>query len=184
MSEIPVRIQYTTKNTNFDRIINILSEVGFNYFCIFGGSLRDSDENQKYKCNPKDYDIRIWSDKTEEKVCSQLSLRSSLGAYTQMKCEGTKHNRYVFFYDGIELDISIRKLEKGTGIHDCAKERVMNADIGISSIAMAPDGTCWAHPQYLLDRDNNTLTLIRNKCIRTDEYVKRLSLKFPNMKIK
>ena len=184
-SQIPIKIHYTTKNTNLDRIINTLSEAGFKFFCIFGGSLRDSDLKQKNKCEIKDYDIRIWSEKTEEMVCAQLTLRSSIGACTKIKCIGTANNRYVFSYDGMELDVSIRQIPSAkSNIEDCAKERVMNADIGLSAIAMSSTGSCWVHEEYIHDRDNDTLTLLKEKCIRTDEYMKRMMVKFPNNTVK
>lgn len=173
----PTQIEYTTENSNFERILNLLSESGFTFFCIFGGSLRDSDTKQKYCTTVKDYDIRIWSEKTEEEVCSQLL---QFGTPTKTQCIGTTNHRYIYFYDGLELDISIRNISYSKcHIHDCAKERVMNADVALSAIAMSETGACWVHPQYLNDRKDSTLTLIKDKCNRTNEYLKRLKLKFP-----
>ena len=179
-----VQIQYTTKNTNFDKIIDIFKAGGFEYFCIFGGSIRDSDLKQKNDSAIKDYDIRIWSDKTDDVVCSSILSQLSLSEYKKVKCEGTDYYRYIFVYDEIEFDISIRQIPTCTiTIEDCAKERAMNSDIGLSAIAISPSKKCWVHPQYIYDRDNGTLTLIKEQSIRTSAYMKRMLLKFPYCKM-
>lgn len=185
MAQLCNKIEYSTSNDNLKHIIDLLKTKGFDCFCIFGGAVRDSDDKQKHKACVKDYDIRIWSEHQDHIVCSTLS--SLFGNFETLPCIGTDKVHYIFSWkESIELDISIRQKKEKHDPDDCAKDRVANSDIGLSAIAMASNGNCWCTPEYVSDRDNCTITIVKDAFDneRINTYCQRLQKKYPMFAIK
>jgi hypothetical protein len=84
------------------------------------------------------------------------------------------------------MDVSIRPATVAAlAIARVAVERAGEADIGLSSVAIASDGTAWATPEYLEDRNNRTLTVYPrlNAERRLREYTEHMQLKFPGHRV-
>jgi hypothetical protein len=178
-------INYETNNNIFKRIFDKLKNAKCEDCCIFGGSLRDSDKNVRENTNThqnvKDYDIRIWTydfDKTIHLLTKQFGKpKPVLGHFS---CASKP--RYIFHIWDVELDVSLRIKPNNCNLI-CAQERALDSDIGLSSIAMEPNGICCGRPEYVKDRDNKTLTIIKREYRdekRIQNYTKRMQGKFPN----
>lgn len=162
-------------------------------FALFGGAARDADYGAcHHEDRPvTDYDLRVWLPKHdhEERVL-QFVTRMEEVAGTEVRevpSAGTGRIRYCLNVNGAEMDVSIRHLpEIALAVASVAIERASDSDIGLSSVAIAPDGTAWATPEYLKDRDNHTLTVYprANAERRLREYAERMQLKFPNHTVK
>ncbi|MET1033339.1 MAG: hypothetical protein ABWX94_02465 [Candidatus Saccharimonadales bacterium] len=163
-------------------------------FAVFGGAPRDADYAAYHETESRlnDYDVRVWlpGDDHEERA-RQFVSRLGIAANTfieRVPSAGTFIVRYCLSYKGADMDVSIRTQPPCSPhvIESPAVERVTSSLIGISSIAIAPDRTVWATPEYLRDRNERTLTVYEDISTASDrdakkwgEYVERMQQKFP-----
>lgn len=161
-------------------------------FALFGGAIRDTDYAAYHgEYRPvNDYDVRIWlaEDDHEQRLQEFAASLGSVSVSTVRETPtfGSHHIRYCFEYRGAELDISVRP-PKNTSLDPgrVAIERAGDSDAGLSSVAIAQDGSVWATPEYLNDRNNRTTTIYHrpNAERRLREYTERMQVKFPDHQI-
>jgi hypothetical protein len=161
---------------------------------LFGGAPRDADLGALWgEARPaKDYDIRVWLSHTAMKdphwqyeLGVQLS-RAFPGSTLNMEpAAGTGRLRHVLRWEGLELDISARETPRfGMSSIDVAKERALDSDASLSSIAIASDGTCWCEAQYAIDRQARALTFYPGSDpARLAAYESRMRRKFPGLPV-
>lgn len=118
--------------------------------------------------------------------------------YTLEPSPGTDRVRYVFrtkifssssssSYERPEdtLDISFRhvsqKVLSTMPVENVALDRITKCDIGLSAVAIDPKMQAWALDQYIMDRNDKTLTIFMiNDRERRLTYAERLKKKFPD----
>lgn len=158
-------------------------------FALFGGAVRDADYAAYHgEYRPvNDYDLRVWlpGDAHEERVREYVARLGGLAAtpVREVPSAGTGRIRYCLDYRGAEMDVSIRTpVTTSLAVARVAIERAGDSDAGLSSVAIAPDGTAWATSEYAADRNNRTLTIYPrpNAERRLREYTARMREKFPD----
>lgn len=171
-----------------DECFEIMEEAGVEQYALFGGAVRDTDYAAYHGIDRtiKDYDVRVWLP-SEEYDQQLLEFVANLGRVTVsplriVPAGGTSHVRYCFEFSGTEMDVSIRPRKNGTRlIAATAIDRASDADIGLSAVAIAPDKTIWATPEYLTDRDYCTLTVYPDtNADRLADYTARMMSKYPD----
>lgn len=161
---------------------------------IFGGAPRDADLGALWgqPRPPKDYDIRVWLSHSAFKdphwqyeLGIQLT-RAFPGSTLNMEpAAGTGRLRHVLRWEGLELDVSAREAPRfGMTSVDVAKERALDSDASLSSIAIASDGSCWCEAQYAIDRVARVLTFYPGTDpARLAAYESRMRRKFPGIPV-
>jgi hypothetical protein len=180
----------------FDLICEIVPEAPF---ALFGGAVRDAHYSATYPQEPpriNDYDIRVWLPEDDHEVHTKEFVQR-LGAFSGSEVEyrpsaGTGRIRYYLTWEGIELDISVRKPEivvpsnsTSLAVARVALERAGESDAGLSSVAIAPDRTAWAMPEFQRDVTDRTITMYPrpNSGTRLPEYAERMQRKFPGHRV-
>lgn len=158
-------------------------------FALFGGAARDAHYATYWGLPSRvnDYDIRVWLPTDKHEVRTQAFVKR-LGTVSGTQIEyrpspGTGRIRYWLTLDGAELDISIREpATTSLAVARVAIERAADADAGLSSVAIAPDGTAWATPEFQRDIEDRTITMYPrpNSGNRLTEYAQRMQEKFPD----
>jgi hypothetical protein len=172
----------------WDSLVRFLSSMGATNLALFGGAVRDTDLGIK----PNDYDVRVWMD-DEKKAKFLLALRSKVHV-NQIPSDGTNKPRYLFNFKGVPVDLSIREIpEEYEGcyipVSAVAKNRVLDADIGLSAIALDPIGVAWATDEYELDKKFKRLTVypkpphMSTGRVRIETYTDRMHNKFPTFEV-
>lgn len=167
------------------KIFQLLELAGAKYYALFGGAVRDHNYKEK-TIETKDYDIRIWLPEKEDYEKDLKQFITFLESYTQAKviempCIGSQKIRHCFTWNNVELDLTIRpyKITPLTPLHAVALDRIMEADAGISAVAIDPTFTGWARPEYISDNKNKTLTIYNHHHLyRRISYARRLHRKF------
>lgn len=181
-------INLSAMPAKLDECFEVLQEVGVEQYALFGGAVRDTDYAAYHGIDRaiKDYDVRIWLPQ-EEYDQQLLEFVANLGRVTIsplriVPAGGTPHVRYCFELSGTEMDVSVRPSKNGARlIAATAIDRVSDADIGLSAVAIAPDKTAWATPEYLTDRNNRTLTVYPDpNADRLADYTARMMSKYPD----
>jgi hypothetical protein len=169
---------------------DLLSAAGAEYFCLFGGAVRDTDINQNTpdsKVHIKDYDLRVWFDDLKKASSFVQNLKKLIYPNSMViePCIGSDNIRYCFQWKDLEFDVSLRVVKThDLVIHAVAQDRALKADIGLSAVAIDSSGQGWCRPEYLEDRKHKTLTVYPNKNEKQKElYVKRLLEKYPNYRV-
>jgi len=159
-------------------IFKNLSDAGLSNACIFGGAQRDSDYAALWgrPITIKDYDIRVWSTESDNVVLAKLA--TLFGPYKVVPAAGTPHMRYLFTWQGAELDVSIRWPKDMTP----AIDRVADSDAGLSAVAIDSDLCCWCRNDYQSDIRNKTITT-KDTSERALTYAARLQSKFPDHRL-
>lgn len=162
----------------------------FGAFALFGGAIRDSDyaarHNLQWPVN--DYDLRVWlpQDYHDERV---QDFARHMGAVAGVPVEevpslGSGRIRYYLTLPHMEMDVSIRpEPNRPYDVTEVARTRAMDADIGLSSVAIASTFQAFAATEYEQDRDNRTLTVYPdpNPAIdRVVTYTAKMQNKFPD----
>lgn len=158
-------------------------------FALFGGVIRDTDY-AAYHGEPRpvnDYDLRVWLPEDDHEARMQefvAHLGAAAGtAIRETPSAGTGRIRYCLNYHGAEMDVSVRPpVTSSLAVATVAIERAKDIDIGLSSVAIASDGSAWATPEYVADRNNRTLTVYPrpNAERRLREYTEHMQKKFPD----
>jgi hypothetical protein len=161
-------------------------------FALFGGAVRDAHYAAYWGVPPQlnDYDVRVWLPADEHEAHTEAFVRH-LGEVSGSEIEhkpsaGTGRIRYYFAMGGIELDVSVRKpVTTSLAVARVAIERASDADAGLSSVAIAPDGTAWATPEFQSDVENRTITMYPRPGSgnRLPEYAERMQGKFPGHEV-
>lgn len=181
-------ITLTAIPTRLDECFEVMQKAGAEQFALFGGAVRDTDYAAYYGREPriKDYDMRVWLppeeyDEHMRKFVVNLG-RVAASPVREVPAGGTPHMRYCFDLGDTEMDVSVRPIKDGAVLlAGAAIDRVRDADIGLSSVAIAADGTAWATPEYVDDRNNRTLTVYPHpNADRLAEYTARMALKYPD----
>lgn len=168
----------------------LLRTAGATYFALFGGAVRDADYAKRHNeiRTIKDYDLRVWLDPTAYEENLQHFIKNLVSqaktAMTEVSSPGTDKIRYCLNYKNIELDISVRPIPaefKEIPLSAVAIDRANDSDIGISAVAIDPNGQAWAKMEYGIDQVMKTLTVYPHTNLkRLGEYVDRIKKKFPN----
>lgn len=161
-------------------------------FALFGGAVRDAHYAAHWGLPSQlnDYDIRVWLPEDGHEARTETFVRR-LGeaagtAVEHRPSAGTGRIRYYLTLGRLELDVSIRTPAlTSLAVARVAIERAGDADAGLSSVAIAPDGTTWATPEFLRDVTNRTITMYPrpNSGNRLPEYAARMQQKFPNHEV-
>lgn len=181
-------VNLTAMPAKLDECFEIMQEVGVEQYALFGGAVRDTDYAAYHGVDRaiKDYDVRVWL--PPEEYDQQLAeFVANLGKVTisplrTVPAGGTPHVRYCFEFSGTEMDVSVRPGKDGArSVAATAIDRALDADIGLSAVAIAPDKTAWATPEYIADRDKCTLTVYPDPNIdRLADYTARMMGKYPD----
>lgn len=169
-----------------------LGETAFIAFALFGGAPRDADYAAYYGMESRvnDYDLRVWlpEDYHEERVADFVTNLGDV-AHAEIRptpSAGTGRIRYCLDVNGMEMDVSIRP-GVAYSVAEVAISRAWDADIGLSSVAIAPDGTAWAADEYLGDRNDHTLSVYPDSSPgasrRLSEYTEKMKGKFSDHEV-
>lgn len=163
-------------------------------FALFGGAVRDT-HYAAYWDGPSqlnDYDIRVWLPEDEHKARTEAFVRH-LGEVSGNEIEhkpsagpSGRIRYYLTMRSDIELDVSVRTpATTSLAIASVAIERAGDADAGLSSVAIAPDGTVWATPEFQSDIENHTISMYPrpDSGNRLPEYAKHMQTKFPGHEV-
>lgn len=163
-------------------IFYILNKLEYHNSVIFGGSIRDFVLSNYQTNTINDYDIRIVSTKLDIDIAN--SLTPYFGQYTIVPSLGSNKQRFLFNFNGIELDISIRSINPNNStLFRNALERSHNSDAAISSFVLDSTLACFCRIDAIYDIENNSLTFYNSQNIeRLDYYIKKMENKFPNRK--
>jgi len=167
------------------KCFQLLELAGAKHYTLFGGAVRDHNYKDKF-IEIKDYDFRVWLpaenyDNHLKKFITFLELYTNIQV-SETPSIGSKHIRYCFIWNGIDMDISVRPYKITPDTHNwlVAHDRIMEADVGLSAVAIDPTFTIWARPEYITDNKNKTLTVYNHHNLyRRISYAKRLRKKFP-----
>lgn len=161
-------------------IFDILKILGYQNSVLFGGSIRDFVLSNYQTDTINDYDIRIVSNVKDFEVAN--SLIPYFGQYVITPSLGNNKNRFIFYFHGIELDISIRDIDSHNSTLPLNSiERVYNSDAAISSFVIDSNLSCYCRSDAILDINTNSLTFYNSDNIeRLDYYIKKMEKKFPN----
>jgi hypothetical protein len=169
------------KKMSLEMYREILLKSGFEQACIFGGALRDLEAAESHSLGAKtikDVDVRIWTTMEPAEAARCLSARG-FGGFLQAPAVGTLNVRFLYRYKDLELDVSFRRPLPGL---TPAQDRVRDADLGISAIAMEPSGEILRSEQYRSDVANKTMTVTKHgagDAERVASYLARMRIKFP-----
>ena len=161
-------------------------------FALFGGAVRDTHYAAHWGTPSRlnDYDLRIWLPEDEHEARTRMFVRR-LGEISGSEIEhkpsaGTGRIRYYFTMGDMELDVSVRTpATTSLAVARVAIERAGDADAGLSSVAIAPDGVAWATPEFTSDVENHTITMYPrpDSGNRLPEYAERMQEKFPEHEV-
>jgi hypothetical protein len=165
-------------------------------FALFGGAVRDAHYAACHRLPSRlnDYDIRVWLPNDEHQARTEAFVRR-LGKVSGSEIEHKPsagpngHNRIRYYFtmsSGIELDVSVRTpANTSLAVARVAIDRAGDADAGLSSVAIAPDGTAWATPEFEGDVENRTISMYPrpNSGDRLPEYAERMQAKFPDHEV-
>lgn len=165
------------------QIFDILNKNGFSNSVIFGGSIRDFVTTNYQTHSINDYDIRIVSNLNELDIAH--SLVPYFGDFTIVPSLGNNKNRFIFYFNNIELDISIRPSDIDNYSLDLnTTERVYNSDAALSSFVLNSQLDCYCREEAISDINLSTLTFYSSdNDERLHYYVNKMQIKFPNRKI-
>jgi|GEM_PF-1084746 len=163
-------------------------------FALFGGAVRDAQYAAHWGVPARlnDYDIRVWLPEDEHKARTEDFVRrlgQVSGSEIEHKPSAGPSGRIRYYFtlgSGIELDVSVRP--PATASLDVARvaiERAGDADAGLSSVAIAPDGSAWATPEFQADIENRTISMYPrpNSGNRLPEYAERMQARFPDHEV-
>lgn len=161
-------------------------------FALFGGAVRDAHYAAYWDKPSKldelnDYDLRIWMPEDNHAEHTRAFVER-LGEVAGRDVEyrpslGTGAIRYYLTFPGVmEMDVSVRTPKGALRTASVAIERAGEADAGLSSVAIASDGTAWATPEFKNDVENRTITMYPrpNSGNRIPEYAQHMQAKFPD----
>jgi hypothetical protein len=162
-------------------------------FALFGGAVRDAHYAAHWglPSGLNDYDIRVWLPEDDHAAHTEAFVRRlgkiSGGEVAYKPSAGTGRIRYyVILEEGTELDISVRNpANTSRAVASVAIDRASDADAGLSSVAIAPDGTAWATPEFQSDVENRTITMYPrpDSGDRLPTYAERMQAKFPDHEV-
>lgn len=172
-------------------IFRRLEQAGLGRCAIFGGAVRDADCSAAWgEAVPiKDYDVRVWLGDASPSTLQEAVRRveDAFGAASRVEPSlGTRRPRQMVVFKGIEIDMSFRLAPAASDqIEGVAIDRALDSDVGLSSVALAPDMTAWARPEYIEDRDGRTLGFFPiSDASREAAYVARMTSKFPGLAVR
>ncbi len=163
-------------------------------FALFGGAVRDAEYAAHWRTplELNDYDVRIWLPEDEHEARTEDFVRllgQVSGSEIEHKSSAGPSGRIRYYFtmsSGIELDVSVRKpATPSLTVARVAIERAGDADAGLSSVAIAPDGSAWATPEFQTDIENHTISMYPRPGSgdRLPEYAERMQAKFPDHEV-
>ena len=191
---IPAKIDLYSYPAQAEAYFTALTKAGANVACIYGGVVRDADYNAYYgdlfedfnEIPMKDYDIRVWLPETifESKVNEVLDNLEKQGAMISQAEQFNDHPRYIVDLFGDEIDLTLRPkpdslVKRKSAIKNVACDRVVDAPVGLSAIALDMTMQAWALPQYEDDRNGLKITILSHSKIENSlDYAERLKKKY------
>lgn len=169
---VPVVYHPAARPVGWQRVLQSLDRGGLKNGVLYGGALRDYDNGQQDKVS--DYDIALFlqgGEETARRAIAELQHAS----YTELS-----KNNFQIRVDYVSVPLHIVFYDGG---QPTAEHLASGADLGLCGIAMSIDGHVWAHPKYISDRRDKTLTLL-NQEPRTRLRAERLKReKYPTYRL-
>jgi hypothetical protein len=169
-----------------------LRKAGASCSAVFGGAARDTDLSALWGAERpiKDYDMRCWLPPTvffldDWEAGFGLALMGAFeGSSLAMEpSAGTGRLRHVIRWRGLELDISARKRPAASSSsEDCARERALDGDASLSSVAIDESLSGWCESLYAIDRKERAISYYPGQYPqRLEAYRERMRAKFPRL---
>jgi hypothetical protein len=173
-------VPYTAETLPPDtaRIFDVLDRARLTNGVLYGGALRDYDNDQPSKV--KDYDLALFVGGDPSVVRQAVEHLQNIADVVPGSCRELSRNNFEVRLSGMTVPLHL--VFYGGGAPK-AEHLALWSDIGLSGIAMNSDGRAFVHPEYLSDKANYTLTLL-DRDERTAARAQRLQKeKYPNHRI-